>query len=238
MGLNVYEQKGLNKLNIGHKLSVLMLCALLSACAIEQTQIVVIEEGPDPALLARWQEQKQLALQITDWRIRGKLAVKAGKKGGHASLRWNRKGATEHLEVFGPLGGGRVEIDVDDAGATLKDTQGKELRGPEMELLLQARLGWPLPFNNLVSWIRGLPASETTALKFNESGELASMNDSGWQVNFPQYQLVSLNSDSQKIKVPKTIELNALPGTLKVYDNKGEYLGEELFVRLIVKSWQ
>ncbi|MFT5258493.1 MAG: outer membrane lipoprotein LolB [Saprospiraceae bacterium] len=221
--------------------NVFILLALLlsNGCVVNTTDIVVIEEGPNPQLLALWQVHKAQAAAVVDWRIRGKLAVKASKKGGHASLRWNKAGIVEHLEVFGPLGGGRVEIDTDENGAILKDTQGKILRGLEMEPLLQQRLGWPLPFNKLSSWVRGLPASDTQAMQFNENGEISSMNDSGWQVSFPKYQSVSHSTvTGEAINMPQTIELNALPGTLKVYDDKGEYLGEDLFVRLIIKSWQ
>ncbi len=221
-------------------LAVATLLALVSACTVTQTPIIVIEESkPDPLVLSNWEAAQQNVKKITNWRIRGKLAVKAGKKGGHASLRWNKNEQTEHLELFGPLGGGRVEIDINESGAILKDTRGRTLTGPEMEPLLQQRLGWPLPFNKLSSWIKGGPAAQTSALKFDESGQLSSMNDGGWQVNFPEYQTVKTTKAPQmEVLVPRVIELNALPGTLTVYDDKGDYVGEELFIRLIINSWR
>lgn len=232
-------------------LSLLALIGLagLAGCAVNSNDIIVIEAAPNPKLLTQWQRHQARAAQIQNWRIDAKLAVKAGNKGGHASMRWHRDGATEHLEIFGPLGGGRVVIDSDANGARLKDTNGKILHGAEIESLLQQRLIWPLPFNNLASWVRGLPASDTQALQFNAAGALSSMNDGDWQVRFVEYQPVALQSlaikstqnkstSAGQINLPRVIELNALPGTLKIYDDQGAYLGEDLFVRLIIKNWQ
>lgn len=219
--------------------SIVLLILLMNACTVKQSPVVIEEGRPDPAVLAQWELSQQKVKQINSWRIRGKLAVKSGKEGGHASLRWNKNATSEHLELFGPLGGGRVEIDIDANGAVLKDTRGKILKAPDMELLLQQRLGWPLPFNKLSSWICGGPAAQTSALKFDELGQLISMNDGGWQVNFLEYQTVlSTEEPRLEVLVPRIIESNALPGTLKVYDDDGNYLGEELFVRLIIKNWR
>ena len=73
-------------------------------------------------------------------------------------------------------------------------------------------------------------------IQWNDLGRIKRMNDSGWQVSYPEYQSITI-ADGQQAQMPRQIELNALPGTLRVYDKNGEYLGEEFFIRLIVKSW-
>ena len=173
---------------------------------------------------------------ISGWKVKGKIAVKAGNKGGHASLRWDREEQTQHIELYGPLGGGRVVIDEDANGARLKDTKGGDSRGDSVATLIEQRLGWPLPFDQLPAWLRGLPAKPGAKMEWDDQGRVLRMNDSGWQVRYPAYQIVSV-ADGRQAQIPSQIELNALPGTLRVYDKKGEYLGEDFFIRLIIKSW-
>ena len=126
-------------------------------------------------------------------------------------------------------------IDSDHRGARLQDTKGADLTGESVAELVQQRLGWPLPFDQLPRWIRGLPSSDQAEIEWDVDGRIVRMNDQGWQLSYPEYQAVALSGG--EVLVPRQIELNALPGTLRVYDKDGNYLGEDFFVRLIVKSW-
>lgn len=220
-----------------HQLVIwVLVVSCLSACAINQSPLETIEQQRENAeTQKRWQAHRTRAEKIDQWRIKGKIAVKAGTKGGHATLRWE-KSATEHIEIYGPLGGGRVEIDVDENGARLKDTKGGALEGGSVAALIEQRLGWPLPFDQLPYWLRGLPASDGAKMEWDAQGRIVRMNDQGWQVSYPKYQQIS-DMAGEQIEVPRNIELNALPGTLRVYDKQGKYLGEDFFVRLIIQSW-
>ena len=212
--------------------------ALLSACAVKQSPLEVIEAQQLAAQTqARWEMHRAAMLKLDHWRVKGKIAVKAGSKGGHATLRWDKSAAIQKIELYGPLGGGRVEIESDASGARLKDTHGGQLRGDSVAKLIEQRLGWPLPFDQLPDWLRGLPSSEQAVMEWDEAGHITRMNDLGWQISYPEYQLIDLAGFGEA-SVPRMIELNALPGTLKVYDKQGEYLGEDFFIRMIVKSWK
>ena len=227
--------------------SISIALLMLGACTVHQSPIQTIEAKNDLAQRAieqKWQAHKARLHGLDAWKIKGKIAVKAGKKGGHATLRWDKRGVVQAIEIFGPLGGGRVEISADETGARLKDTKGGELQGQSIAALIEQRLGWPLPFDQLPYWLRGLPAEQgdlTSALSqanisWNEFGHITAMNDAGWQVTYPKYQAIT-DAQGHVLQVPKQIELNALPGTLKVFDNKGEFIGEDFFIRLIIKSW-
>jgi len=226
---------------------LLAVLGLLSACVVQQSPLQGIDEQANAAeIQAKWQAHRDGISQIDQWRVNGKIAVKAGDKGGHATLRWNKAAQMQKIELYGPLGGGRVVIETTAAGATLRDTRGAELSGDSVAALIEQRLGWPLPFDQLPDWLRGLPASEQANMQWDELGRVTRMDDQGWQVSYLDYQDIDFqlsgasNSDQARtvLSVPRMIELNALPGTLKVYDKNGEYLGENFFIRLIVKSWQ
>ena len=208
---------------------------MLGACAVHQTPLQEIDGVSSEAVQAAWTERELKLNTIDAWRVRGKIAVKAGSKGGHASLRWDRAQARQHIELSGPIGGGRVVIEADAEGGRLKDTRGGDIAGESVSELVQQRLGWPLPFDQLPDWLRGLPSSDTAKMEWDEFGRIVRMNDLGWQLNFPEYQKVVFADGA--VDLPRQVELNALPGTLKVYDKDGNYLGEDFFVRLIVKSW-
>ncbi len=208
---------------------------ILSACAVHQAPLQEIDDASSEAIQVAWMEREPALAAIDAWRVRGKIAVRAGNKGGHASLRWDRDQAIQHIELAGPIGGGRVVIDADAEGARLQDTRGGDLSGDSVAELVQQRLGWPLPFDQLPDWLRGLPSGEDARIEWDEAGRIARMNDQGWQLSYPAYQPVVLGGNSYEL--PRQVELNALPGTLKVYDKDGNYLGEDFFVRLIVKSW-
>ena len=208
---------------------------MLGACAVHQTPLQEIDGERSAAVQAAWEKRQAALLDVDAWRVRGKIAVRAGSKGGHANLRWDRNGADQHIELAGPIGGGRVVIDADAQGARLQDTRGGDLIGDSVAELVSERLGWPLPFDQLPAWLRGLPSSEQAEIEWDAAGRIVRMNDQGWQLNFPAYQALSI--DGAELEIPRQVELNALPGTLKVYDKDGNYLGEDFFVRLIVKSW-
>jgi len=218
------------------RLLTLSLLVLLIACAVHQSPLEDVDELSNTQIQTRWEAHRATLSAIENWKMKGKIAVKAGSKGGHATLRWDRDGQSQHIELYGPLGGGRVVIDTDAQGVRLQDTKGGDTRGDSIASLIEQRLGWPLPFDQLPFWLRGLPASQDAKIQWNERGQIERMNDSGWQVSYPEYQSVSISS-AQLAQVPREVELSALPGTLRVYDKNGEYLGEEFFIRLIIKSW-
>ncbi len=209
----------------------------LGACVVNESPLEEISrQQKNDQIEALWQTRRANISALDSWKIRGKIAVKAGDKGGHASLRWEKADTQQSIELSGPLGGGRVEIVADANGAQLKDTKGAELVGDSVSKLIEQRLGWPLPFDQLPFWIRGLPASEQATMQWDKDGKIQRMNDLGWQIAFPEYQNMNTRA-GDVLAVPRQITLNALPGTIRVYDKNGEYIGENFFIRLIIKAW-
>ncbi|MEA3292711.1 MAG: lipoprotein insertase outer membrane protein LolB [Pseudomonadota bacterium] len=206
---------------------LLVLLAVASGCATTPRVPVL----PDQ-VAAIWNERQARLQTLEAWRLNARVGVRTSQRGGSATLLWQRSPSAQKIELQGPLGGGRVRITVDASGAVLEDTEGKVLRGRDASDLLRRRLGWEVPFDSLASWIRGLPGAEATATEIDDQGLLRQARVEGWQVEILDYRRQGPDL------LPRSLRITALPGAVKIYADDGKHLGDELQVKLIVKTWQ
>jgi len=212
--------------------SIFGLLLLLNACATVEKPEISLD---DREKLEQWQRYKAELSTISSWRLRGKMGVKTGPKGGSATLKWRHGSKQQRIELYGPFGGGRVIINVDNEGAVLKDTKGKVIRGETASEVLYQRLGWQVPFDHLADWARGLPSEGASDVVINRQGRLKRLLQGNWEVKIQGYQPV--NSTIEGLMLPTKINVSALPGTMEIYSDDGEYLGDELNVKVILKRW-
>jgi len=212
--------------------SICVLLLLLNACATVEKPEISLD---DREKLAQWERYKAELSTISSWRLRGKMGVKTGSKGGSATLKWRYSSTQQRIELYGPFGGGRVIITVDENGAVLKDTKGKVIRGETASEVLYRRLGWQVPFDHLTDWARGLPSEGASDIVINSEGRLKRLVQDNWQVKIQNYQPV--NSSINGLMLPTKLNVSALPGTMEIYSDQGEYLGDELNVKVILKRW-
>jgi outer membrane lipoprotein LolB len=54
---------------------------------------------------------------------------------------------------------------------------------------MQQHLGWQLPVDAMVYWIRGMaaPGTRASSMNFDGAGRLISLSESGWEVTFEEY---------------------------------------------------
>lgn len=210
-----------------------LLLVVLSGCA---------STGPAPPSLSereslqRWAERKADLSTISSWNLRGKMGVRTGPKGGSATLKWNYGDSSERIELYGPFGGGRVIIAVDPDGAVLRDTKGQRIVGESASDVLYQRLGWNVPFDHLASWARGLPGKGASEIRIDGQGRLKSLVQDNWRVQYLRYEPVDGTAIGD-LMLPTRIDIAALPGTMEIYSDDGEYLGDELSVKVILKRW-
>ncbi len=179
-----------------------------------------------------WQAQKARNSAIESWVLKAKMGVKTGKKGGSATVNWNYMDQSQEIELYGPFGGGRVQISATADSAILKDTKGKVIVGNTAEEVLHDRLGWQVPFTELIMWSRGLPDTTATDIEIDEYGLLKSLNQGKWHVEYQEYRLIN------ELILPRKLIISALPGTMEIYDDDGNYIGDELTVKFIMKRWR
>ena len=178
-----------------------------------------------------WVEQQKLNSSITNWSLKGKIGVTSGRKGGSATINWSYLDQRQDIELYGPFGGGRVRITADQDSATLKDTKGNSIRGSSAQEVLFMRLGWQVPFEELIMWSRGLPDQHAFDIKIDEAGLLKSLKQDSWQVEYQEYRKVN------EFILPRKLTITSLPGSIEIYDDDGNYIGDELRVKVILKRW-
>ena len=141
--------------------------------------------------IADWDSYQQRLQQQQHWQLSAKIGVRSPSDSGSALLSWQQTPTNYDMHLSGPLGQGSVRIKGNSEQVTLKQAGKPTLSAPTAERLLQHALGWSAPLEQLKYWVRGLPAPILPAqVEHNPQGVLASVKQSGWQLNFSRYRNV------------------------------------------------
>ncbi len=185
-----------------------------------------------------WRQHRAKMSGISRWRIKGRIAVKTGRKGGNATLLWAYRRDRQNIELYGPFGSGRVRIAAQPGRAVLKDTEGRSIEGASAAEALYERLGWRVPFQELRYWVRGIPdaAGGAANLTLDADGRLQTLQQGQWRVAYQEYGAVGLAGAD--LQLPRKLSITAVPGSMEIYDHDGEYIGDHLSVKVILKQWR
>lgn len=156
---------------------------LLAACAGQKEQ-------PQPLPPTAAPESQPSVAQLQHWTIKGKVGVRSPDENGSANLNWRQRAASSYrIDLSGPLGAGATVITGSPAGAELRRGDDPPVRAPSATQLTLQTLGWPLPIDEMFYWVRGLAAPGGGASEQrNAQGQLQSLQQSGWRLNFSDYQ--------------------------------------------------
>src|SRR5687767_12550026 len=106
--------------------------ALLILTIVLLTACTTLPERPVPAdVAAAWHERQSALARMGVWDLRGRIAVRAPRQGGQASVHWARTPPVHVIDLAGPFGGGRVQLRQDASGASLRDSAQREYRAKD-----------------------------------------------------------------------------------------------------------
>jgi outer membrane lipoprotein LolB len=119
-----------------------------------------------------------------DFRLRGKIAVRGPGDAFSASFDWIQMGEAFDIELWGPLGQGRVHLSGDGTRLTVTDPRGATVTGVGAEPLMASKLGWSVPIAALPYWVRGRydPGNAFAGERWAADGGLAGFKQLGWTV--------------------------------------------------------
>lgn len=158
------------------------------AAEVLETQEQFPVRPPAAELEQRWREHAAVTTSVSQWELRGRLAVRLDERGGQATLNWTRDAARHVIRLNGPFGSGAVRVIQDASGARLRDAENREFAAASAEELLFQYTGWQLPVAYLDWWVRGLPVPDMDAVReLDETGRLKVLRQQGWEIRYAQY---------------------------------------------------
>ena len=195
-------------------LSLLALLGLLSACSGLSTTTAPSGTG-DPKL---WQAHHSELSKLHSWDISGKIAIRNSSNNGSGTLSWQQHHQLFDIRISGPLGQGAIQLRGDQHQIELI-TSKQQLTSRQPETLMQQQLGWSVPLNNLLWWIRGLPApADKYTLELDDLSRAWKLQQSQWQLEYLAYQ-----TSQQGHSVPQRIRATG-PNQLQLI--------------IMIKDWQ
>lgn len=194
-------------------LALLISIALLAACS-NLHQRETLELGGDTQA---WQVHRQSVEPLQAWLINGKLGVRAPQESGSGTLYWEQEGERYDIRLSGPLGRGATQLQGDNRGIVLDIAGQPTLYADSAEELLEQQIGWRLPVEHLLWWVRGLPAPDSPSrLQLDTESRLARLNQSGWTIEYSRYQTVG------DLQLPQRMQLS----------------GHDVLLTLVVTNWE
>lgn len=183
---------------------------LISACATRPTVTGTIPESA-------WLEHRATLETLTDWQVRGRVAIRNDDDGWNADFDWQQRGENYRIRLRGPFGQGAIELRGDNHGVWLKRQDNTPVYARNVENLLQAETGWQLPVLGLRDWLLGLPVqAQEMVLDWDRQGRLQSLQQDGWNIAYSRYR------DVGGRQLPDKLQL----------------LRDQLRVKVVVDEWQ
>ena len=163
--------------------AALLLAGALCACA------GLPERVPSGAAdETAWQSRSARLARLTTWEVEGRVGVVTAKDGGSGSLDWKQQGETLVFDFVGPLGSGAIHVEGDADALRVRSSRGDDFLSFDPEADFAARLNMPLPVNSMRYWLLGLPDPHASFDKQADArGELVSLMQRGWQVQYQAY---------------------------------------------------
>ena len=195
--------------------NLFLLALLLSLAACSNLhQRETLEFGGDAAA---WQAHRKAVLPLDAWTLQGKLGVRAPSESGSGTVLWLQDQDYYDIRLSGPLGRGATRIQGSDRGVSLDIAGQPTMSAASAEDLLDQQVGWRLPVEHLLWWVRGLPAPDSPSrLQLNPDSQLARLAQSGWTVEYSRYQQIN------GVSLPQRLQLS----------------GYDMLLTLVITRWE
>ena len=157
--------------------------------------------------------------------LTGKVGVREADESFSANLLWHQKGEAFEIDLWGPLGQGRVKLVKKDGEISLESAKGVLAQG-DPEQVMQTHLGWSLPLDVLPAWVQGAPFPDlpVSGLSEDASGNVSGFEQAGWAVVLERYRNVPVGPEAAATE-------RALPRRVTA-------TREDARVRLVISEWR
>lgn len=115
--------------------------------------------------------------------LEGRFSLRQDERSYSGRLSWRHTPAGDELLLSSPLGQGVAEIVVTPAAATLTTSDGKTYSAPDAPTLTQNVLGYRLPLDLLVDWVRGRNAA-AEVVERDAQGRALRLRHEDWRIDY------------------------------------------------------
>lgn len=158
------------------RLLTLIGCCALAACATTRTV------APPPS--TNWEQRAAQLQGSIDWQLDGRAAVALGTQGWQATLTWRQTDGGAEVHLSGPFGIGALVLKQTPAGLSLNGAPPSDA----VVALVQEKLGFDLPIENLHYWLLGVPnPGATFDLSRNDQDRAKVLSQAGWSIAYDRY---------------------------------------------------
>jgi outer membrane lipoprotein LolB len=169
--------------------------------------------------------------------LRGNLGVVQDEESFSARFYWRQNGPNFLIDLWGPLGQGRVALAGNDRRLELREGDGKVITEGAPDAVMRQHLGWSLPLSVLPEWVQGRPAGNAPVVDaiYDEAGRLTAFSQLDWRVELERYQRV-VSAQADVAEGSESAAGDGRPETFlphRVTATRNAYR-----VRLAISAWQ
>ena len=163
---------------------LVVILMLVSACSQHRKLVNTTQ-------LDAWEQHRQQISKLHDWKITGRVGLYTDDEAWPGEIHWRQFGEQYDMRIIASLGAGTMRVHSVEGGVVLEHSSNPAPHfSPDPEALLKQQLGWQLPIRHLRYWMAGLPSplvSYTGPLDINTEGQLNSLKQSGWLIQYKRY---------------------------------------------------
>lgn len=115
--------------------------------------------------------------------ILGRFSLTHAEKTYVGRLNWRHDGPNDTLILSSPLGQALAEIVSDASSARMTQRNGQIQTADSAAQLIESLLGYPLPLDKLVDWLRGSDGRDGQR-SYDASGRLQNLQDTAWRIDY------------------------------------------------------
>ncbi|MGB0135217.1 lipoprotein insertase outer membrane protein LolB, partial [Dokdonella sp.] len=187
----------------------------LAAIAVLLTSCAASRIRPDADLMSAQEQREQQLAVVSDWSLKGRLALSGPGDSGSGSLDWQQEGVDYVFTMHAPVTGKTWTLSGNGDYAELAGLQAQPVTARDASTLLERELGWKVPVVELAHWVRGLRAPGAAEIIFRPDGLPAEFRQDGWLIEYREYD-----------------ETRDPPLPRRIFASNGEYK-----VRLAIQRW-
>lgn len=147
-------------------------------------------------------------LTAGEFELRGKVSVAEDDTRFSARFIWQQSGGGFDLELWGPLGQGRVRLLGDRQRLAIVDAKGQTVSQGSPDAVMREHLGWTLPIDALSHWALGTPTPELplAAQQHDTAGRLIAFEQLGWSIACDRHRTVASGAQPRWLPARVTAE--------------------------------